>query len=201
MNVHVDISNVRLETDRLILRPWKMRDLSDLYTYAKDPDVGPMAGWIPHGSPAESRIILDSFISGKKTLALELKTSGRVIGSIGIEPLPRHLGYSFIHLRGREIGYVLAKPMWGQGLMTEAVQRVIGFCFEELNLDVLLCGHFVRNGRSARVITKCGFEYLKYVEYETQNGDYETTKLYILRASDYIARQSQVQSSGTAHLQ
>lgn len=191
MHVHVDIRGVRLETERLILRPWTFTDLDDLNRYATDRDVGPMAGWQPHESLTESKIILMSFINGRRTLALEYKETGQVIGSIGIEPMPKHMGISFFHLRGNEIGYVLAKDMWGKGLMTEAVQRVIKYCFDELKLDLLLCGHFVHNGRSARVIQKSGFEFLKIVEYETQEGMIEPTKLYILRANDYYAAQGE----------
>ena len=48
-----------LETERLILRRWKDSDAEDLYQYAKDPDVGPIAGWPPHQSIDESRYIIE----------------------------------------------------------------------------------------------------------------------------------------------
>jgi ribosomal-protein-alanine N-acetyltransferase len=44
---------------------------------------------------------------------------------------------------GREIGYVLNKDYWGKGLMPEAVEAVIDYCFREINFDWLTCGHFV----------------------------------------------------------
>ena len=85
MNAPVDISSVRLETPRLILRPWRESDLSDFYEYARVDGVGQMAGWLPHGSMEKSRQILQLFIEEKKTFALELKESGKAIGSLGIE--------------------------------------------------------------------------------------------------------------------
>lgn len=182
----IDVSAVRLETERLLLRPWQETDIGDLFDYARDPDVGPAAGWEPHRSLMESGIILRRFIQGKRTLAIEEKASGRVVGSIGLEELPVHLGPEYADLRGCEIGYVLAKPRWGKGYMTEAVRKVIQYCFEDLGLDLLVCGHFVWNGRSANVIRKCGFRYLKLVENETHAGIIEPTKLYILRAEDYL---------------
>lgn len=42
--------NIALETGRIRLRTWHMEDLQDFYDYAKDPDVGPWAGWEPMGA-------------------------------------------------------------------------------------------------------------------------------------------------------
>ena len=86
MNAPVDVTNIRIETDRLILRAWRETDLADFYEYASVEGVGEMAGWNHHQSMEESRRILDFFISGKKTFALELKENGKVIGSLGSEP-------------------------------------------------------------------------------------------------------------------
>lgn len=85
MNAPVDVTKIRIETERLILRPWTDADLEDFYAYARVDGVGQMAGWMPHKSVEESRNILNSFIAHKKTLALELKESGKVIGSLGLE--------------------------------------------------------------------------------------------------------------------
>lgn len=48
MNILADISGVKLETERLILREWKESDLDDFYEYASVDGVGQMAGWQPH---------------------------------------------------------------------------------------------------------------------------------------------------------
>lgn len=130
----VDVTNIRIETERLILRPWKESDLADFYEYAKVDGVGQMAGWIPHKSIEESRMILTMFIQEKKTLALELKETGRVIGSIGLEE-PEPNDPHGEEKQGREIGYVLGKDYWGRGLMPEAVREVIRYCFDVLRFD------------------------------------------------------------------
>ena len=72
MNTPIDISNVTLKAQRLILRPWQQTDLDNLYEYARVDGVGQMAGWLPHASIEVSKTILDKFIEGKKTFALEL---------------------------------------------------------------------------------------------------------------------------------
>ena len=175
----VDVTDIRIETDRLILRPWRESDLDHFYEYASVDGVGQRCGWLPHESMEESKTILDMFIAERKTLALELKENGKVIGSIGLESRDIDLGIEAT-LQGREIGYVLNKDYWGLGLMPEAVKAVIDHCFKELNFDWLTCGHFVWNDQSRRVVEKCGFQYIKEVIHRTRFGTEEPTKLYIL---------------------
>ena len=72
-----------LETERLILRPWCVDDAEDLYIYARDPDIGPPAGWPPHTSVENSREIIRNVLSAPDTFAVCLKENGKPIGSIG----------------------------------------------------------------------------------------------------------------------
>ena len=75
-----------LETDRLILRTWERKDAKALFEYASNPNVGPAAGWKPHGSVAESRAIIDQIFRVNMTWAIVHKATDTVIGSIGLEP-------------------------------------------------------------------------------------------------------------------
>lgn len=179
MNAPVNVTAIRIETDRLILRPWHETDLADFYEYAKVDGVGQMAGWLPHASIEESRQILGFFIDGKKTFALELKENGNVIGSVGLEERDENIDLPE-DMMGREIGYVLSKEYWGRGLMPEAVKAVIDYCFRELHFDYLTCGHFLWNEQSRRVVEKCGFRYIKDVIHKTRYDTEEPTRLYIL---------------------
>ena len=159
MNALIDISNVVLNTDRLVLRAFRESDLEDLYEYACVDGVGQMAGWEPHKNISESKVILDMFIREKKVFAIEF--GGKVIGSLGIEEYHTTDLPELEDKKGREIGYVLSKEYWGIGLMPEAVNRVIDYCFNDLGLDFLMCGHFVNNNQSRRVQEKCGFRHYK----------------------------------------
>jgi len=179
MNAPIDVTTIRIETDRLILRPWQQSDLHDLYEYASVPGVGENAGWNHHQSLEESQRILGFFINGKKTFALELKENSKVIGSLGLEPRDEDAGLS-AELLGREIGYVLSKDYWGRGLMPEAVKAVIDYCFNVLDYDYLTCGHFDHNDRSRRVVEKCGFCFLKNVVTATARDVDEHGKMYVL---------------------
>lgn len=184
MNAEIDISSELIKTDRLTLRPWLESDLQDFYEYAHVEGVGQMAGWMPHKSIDESKRILDHFISGKKTFAIEYE--GKVIGSIGIEEYSEKDYPELAELCGREIGYVLSKEYWGRALMPEAVRAVIEYLFKTVKLDFILVGHFDFNRRSARVIEKCGFHYIKTRPYETQYGKIEMSEESILYRNEYL---------------
>ena len=178
MNKQIDITGVVLTTARLTLRPWRESDLPDFYEYASVDGVGQMAGWNPHRNVEESKMILSRFIEGKHVFALEY--NGKVIGSLGIEEYRENNYPELDRLLGREIGYVLSKAYWGQGLMPEAVQAVIHWLFSEEKLDFIIIGHFDWNRQSRRVIEKCGFQYIKTTKFETKYDTVETCRDYIL---------------------
>ena len=179
MNAPIDVTNIRIETERLVLRPWKESDVDDFFAYASIPGVGEMAGWPHHQSKEKTQQTIAMFMRDKDVLAIELKESNQVIGSLGIHENDNdHVGPDYL---GREVGYVLSKEYWGRGLVPEAVRGVIDYCFNTLYYDYLLCGHFTWNHQSRRVIEKCGFQYLKDISHTTQFGTEELTRLYIIR--------------------
>ena len=143
-----------------------------------------MAGWIPHGSIDESAAVLARFIEGKKTFAIEYK--GKVIGSLGVEKYQEDRFPELSDLRCRELGFVLAKDYWGQGLMPEAVREVMRYLFEDLKMDALLCGCFLWNKQSARVQEKCGFHHLAYGTYTTMSGITEDEETRITYREEWV---------------
>lgn len=173
-----------LETDRLILRPFRESDTEDLYAYARVEGVGEAAGWTHHKSLDESRAILTDFIKKGEVFALELKESSRVIGSLGLHATNNDAKYD----PQRELGYVLSRDYWGRGLMSEAAARAVSYAFEDMALNTLWCAHFIGNDRSRRVIEKTGFRYLKPFVYDTRDGRHLESLLYILTREDYENR-------------
>jgi [ribosomal protein S5]-alanine N-acetyltransferase len=143
-----------LETERLLLRSWTLNDLDDFYEYARDPDIGPNAGWEPHADKAVSARILQSFIEKDEVWAIVYKQNNKAIGSLGLHPDRMREG-----INGKMVGYVLSQDYWGKGLMSEAVKRIIQFAFEETDVDLLSVRHYPFNQRSRRVIEKCGFTF------------------------------------------
>ena len=183
MNPEENIENVVLKTPRLTLRPWRQDDLQDFFEYASDEGVGEMAGWPHHVSLEDSQKVLDRFIDGKRTFAIEI--GGKVVGSLGIEKYNEKLFPQLDKLRICEIGYVLSRKYWGHGYMPEAVRAVLKYLFEEMELDAVMCGHFVWNRQSDRVMTKCGFMHMANGKYETVMGTIEDEEQKILFRQDW----------------
>ena len=144
-----------METDRILLRPWRDSDAEALFKYASDPEVGPRAGWPPHRSVEESLEIIRTVFHGDTTWAIELKETGEPIGCVGYMPsegttLPAREGEPFV-------GYWVARPYWDQGICTEALGFVIDRIRTTTEIRSLLGTHFFDNPASGRVMEKCGF--------------------------------------------
>ena len=180
----VDISNTELRTERLLLRPWRESDLEDLFEYASVEGVGENAGWLPHENREQSREVLNKFIAGRKTFAIEYE--GKVVGSLGIEKYQEAMFPEYDGLRCRELGFVLAKPYWGRGLMPEAVNAVLGWLFFDQAYDAVFCGNFVHNAQSARVQEKCGFRPVGLILHQTHYGAVFETQLRVITKDEFI---------------
>lgn len=172
----------QLETERLILRGWSVKDAKALYDYAKDPDVGPNAGWKPHDDVAESRTIIKELFRKNMTWAIVEKETDTVIGSIGLEP-DKHRP----EVASRELGYSLAKSRWKRGYMTEAAKRIIRYAFDELDLAILVIQTGPTNHRSQRVIEKCGFRHegLLRRAYRIYDGSIRDVLCYSMLREEY----------------
>lgn len=179
----VDISGTILKTSRLTLREFEQTDLDDFHEYASVDGVGQMAGWLPHQDKDETQRILDIFIGGRDTFAIV--KDDKVIGSVGIKKFSAEKLAAFSNKKGCELGFVLSKDYWGQGIMPEAVLRVIDWLFEEQGMDFISCEHFVTNRQSKRVQEKCGFKYVKDSVYETSYGKIEQVKVNVLERKDW----------------
>lgn len=146
-----------LETERMILRPWREQDAAALYEYARDPRVGPAAGWPAHTSVEDSRKIIKDVLSADETYAVVLKGGDKPVGSIGLTVQKK--GERIMGEKGGEIGYWIGVPFWGKGLIPEAVRELLRHGFKDLGLETIWCGYYDGNEKSRRVQEKCGFTY------------------------------------------
>ena len=169
-------------TERLILRGWLLDDLNDLYEYAKNPQVGPMAGWKPHSSKEESLNALKYNIENDNRWAIVLKENEKVIGSINLNPDENRGKYC-----AKLISFALSADYWGNGYMTEAVKRVVKYAFEEMNVDMISDFHYPHNFHSKRVIEKCGFRYEGTIKNGSKifDGHIYDTVFYSILKSEY----------------
>lgn len=150
---------MKLSTERLILRPWEKKDAESLYKHAKNPDVGPIAGWPPHKNIDESREVIKNVFSGEECYAVCLKTDNIAIGCIELK-----VGYDSVLTKKDdecELGYWLGQEFWGRGIIPEAARELIRRGFEDLNMSHIWCAYYDGNIKSKRVQKKLGFTYYK----------------------------------------
>lgn len=122
-----------LETVRLLIRPFQEEDADAFFACCQNPNLGNNAGWAPHKTIEESRKILqDVFIGQENIWAMILKDAQQLIGSIGIVPDPKRENPQV-----RMLGYWLDEAHWGKGYMTEAVQAILNYGFNELQLSLI----------------------------------------------------------------
>ena len=158
---HASGSDV-LMTRRLVLRRWNQKDAEDLYRYACDPDVGPIAGWPPHKSIDESRAVIRDVLNGREAYAICLKEDGRAIGAIEL----KLNGHTDLTDRDDEceMGYWLGKPFWGRGIVPEAVTEMLRRAFEDIGMQKVWVGYYEGNSKSKRVQEKCRFRFQRKSE-------------------------------------
>jgi len=146
-----------MTTERLILRHWKESDAESLYEYARDPDIGPIAGWPPHQSVEDSLNVIRNVFNDAECYAICDQASGKAIGSISL----KLNGHTDMTERDDEceLGFWLGKPFWGRGYVPEAAREILRHGFEDLRMSVIWCGYYEGNEKSKRVQEKLGFVY------------------------------------------
>ena len=144
-----------LETARLVLRPWAESDAPALFRYARDPEVGPRAGWTAHESVAESIEVIRTVFSAPEHYAIVVKgASEEPVGAVGLMiGATSRLTTSGLEA---ELGYWLGRPLWGRGYMPEAAGALVDHAFRDLRLDVVWSGYYEGNEQSRRVQEKIG---------------------------------------------
>ena len=146
-----------LQTPRLILRKITIEDAEDIFAYANDPQVTNYTLWDAHQSIKDTYEYLNNvafaiYRSGKgMKWGIVEKESGKLIGTCSLHTTPIH--------RRAELGYVIARDYWGQGLMTEAATAAIAFGFHVMQLLRIQAFCAVENVGSARVLEKSGMQF------------------------------------------
>ena len=147
-----------LETDRLILRPFRAEDAKAMYVnWASDPEVTKFLSWPTYKSIDDAHSILKIWLEAYEKpdyyqWAIVLKELGQPIGSISVVNQDARVDLA-------EIGYCIGKPWWGCGIMPEAVKAVMAYLFQDVGMQRLEVGHDPDNSASGAVIRKCGFRY------------------------------------------
>ena len=176
-----------IATRRLALRPARMHDAEDMYEYSKDAEVARHVLWDAHRSIRETRSVLRRMIRDYRfappfTYVIELLEEHRVIGTIGL------MNFNSVN-RSAEIGYSLSRAYWNRGLMTEALNGMLRYCFEELKLNRIEAQHEVENPASGAVMRHAGMRREGTLRKRIYNkGQFRDMELYAILKEEYHAR-------------
>ena len=147
----------KLETERLILRPFTERDAEAMFrNWASDPEVTRYLTWQPHGSVEASRVIaaLWERESQKPEVyqwAIVPRSLGEPIGSLSVVRMDEAA-------ESMELGWCIGRPWWGMGFTAEAAEAVIDYLIRSVGANRVAACHDVENPRSGRVMEKAGMK-------------------------------------------
>ena len=152
-----------LKTEHLTLRPWKERDAQALYELARNPKIGPAAGWPPHESIEDSLNVINTIFSKRETYAILKEDT--LVGCVGLL-----FGEDANHQweeNSAELGYWIGEEWWGNGYAFEASEALIERAFSELDVERIFASYRIDNSQSKRVLEKLGFRY--YCDLKNKN--------------------------------
>jgi RimJ/RimL family protein N-acetyltransferase len=137
----------KLETERLVLRPFRSADADEFARLSGDWAVASMTSDIPYPFTPTQALGWLKPVRGEARFAIERE--GQLIGGAGFYRRPSGAA---------ELGFWLGRPWWGQGYATEATRAVVRFGLCNPRLPGYSSAHFIDNAASARVLAKLGFE-------------------------------------------
>lgn len=158
-----------------ILRKWQMSDLDSLVKYANNPAIARnLTDAFPSPYTRESGMkYLDMVCSQSPTTIFAIEINGEAAGSIGVFP------QNDIHRLNAEMGYWLAEPFWGNGIMPEAIKQIVEYAFRTYDIQRIFARPFGRNKASQRVLEKAGFRSeARFEKVLLKNGVLEDELIY-----------------------
>ena len=144
----------RIETDRLILRPFELSDEEAVFSICSEKEIAANTRTIPHPYPREQAAVWiksqpEMWTAGKAAVfAVCLKSSGQLVGAVGLQIAEMD--------QNAELGYWVDKDHWGQGIATEASAAAVEFGFRTLELHKIHAHYMARNPASGRIMEKIG---------------------------------------------
>lgn len=147
-----------IETPRLLLRRFTLEDAQAMYTnWASDPEVTKYLIWPTHASVDVSRWVLGDWVPQYEKpdyyqWAIVLKEINEPIGSIAVVEHDDRAAKA-------HVGYAMGRSWWHKGIMSEALQAVMNYLFDEVGMLRIEARHDPRNPHSGGVMKKCGMIY------------------------------------------
>jgi RimJ/RimL family protein N-acetyltransferase len=183
----LDELDLVLITARLRLRPFEESDIDDLWPYVSDPALTRMMSWTAHTEPGQTLDFIRRVNSGLTTgttVAWAIEIDGHACGCISLEEI--QFGLRAWRVDRAELGYWIAPPLSGRGLMTEAAHAVMRTGFEMIGLHKITVGCIAENVGSRRVIEKLGFRPVGRLEDDVwRDGRWWSVLRYELTTSEW----------------
>ncbi len=160
------------------LEKWSLDDVPSLVKYANNFKIARfLRDGFPHPYEVTDAItFISRVIDDDPPKVFAIKLNHEVIGAIGVSP------QTDIYRRNAEMGYWLAEPFWGKGIMTEAVSRMVEYGFSTFDIDRIFAKPFGSNKASHRVLEKAGFRLeATFSKALIKNNRYEDELVYGIR--------------------
>lgn len=160
------------------LRPFTIEDLNSLVKFANNFNIARnLTDAFPHPYTIENgKAFIEMANQNIPPTILAIEINGEAAGAIGIHP------QKDIYRKNAEMGYWLAEPYWGQGIMSKVIVEMVNYAFKNLDINRIYARPFGRNTASQKVLEKAGFV-LEARLHNTffKNGEYTDELIYATR--------------------
>ena len=152
------LGTVELETDRLLLRRFDLKDAESVFNnWASDDEVTNYLTWPTHQNLDVSLGYMEFCVKGYSEPAfyqwgIELKDTHELIGNISVVKVVDEID-------SLELGWAIGRKYWGNGYTSEAAVKLIDFLFDKVGANRICAKHDVNNPNSGRVMQKAGMKY------------------------------------------
>lgn len=173
------------------LRPFTLNDVDSLVRYANNYHIAKnLTDRFPHPYTAEDgRRFIEMTLQADPVTVFTIDIHGAASGGIGLHP------QTDIYRKNAELGYWLAEPFWGNGIITRAIAQMIDFGFENLDIERIFARPFGSNLASQRVLEKTGFILeARMDQILFKNGVFEDELIYAVRRANWSKQRSPDQS-------
>lgn len=167
---------------KLKLRPWRISDLDSLVNYANNENISKnMTDKFPFPyTESNGKAFIEFAIKDTPIHIFAIEIDGKAVGGIGIHP------QEDIHKKNAELGYWLAEPFWGQGIISSAITKVIDFAFKTYDIDRVFARPFGTNIASQKVLEKNNFILeAKFDKVLIKNGELVDELIYAIRKENW----------------
>ena len=160
------------------LRPFTLNDLDSLVKYANNPNIANnLTDKFPYPYTKENgKMFIEFATKNTPTNIFAIDINGEVSGGIGIHP------QEDVHRKNAELGYWLAEPFWGNGIITKAIIQIVEYGFIHFDITRIFARPYGTNVASQRVLEKAGFTFEgRFEKTLFKNGEFKDELIYAVR--------------------